>query len=57
MDEVEERICDIEDKLIENNEAQKNREIKAKEHVLRSREISGSLKRNKIMGILGGSVG
>ena len=34
------RISDIEDKLMENNETEKNREIKTKEHDLRIREIS-----------------
>ena len=48
MDEAEQRISDIEDKLIENNEAEKKREIKAKEHDLRIREISYSLNRNNI---------
>ena len=33
MDEAEQRISDIEDKLIENNEAEKKRKIKAKEHI------------------------
>ena len=49
MDEAEYRISDIEDTLIENNEAGKKKEIKAKEHDLRIREISDSLKRNNIM--------
>ena len=40
MDEAKQRISDIEDKLIENNEAEKKRGIKAKEHYLRIREIS-----------------
>ena len=36
MDEAEQRISDIEDKLMENDEAEKKkREIKAKEHNLR----------------------
>ena len=48
MDEAEQRINYIEDKLIENNEAEKKRQIKAKEHDLRIREISDSLKRNNI---------
>ena len=48
MDKAEQRISDIEDKLIENNEAEKKRETKAKEHDLRIREISDSLKRNNI---------
>ena len=47
-DKAEQRISDIEDKLIENNEQKKKREIKAKEHYLRIREISDSLKRNNI---------
>ena len=47
-DEAEQRISDIEDRLIENNEAEKRREMKAKEHDLRIREISDSLKRNNI---------
>ena len=51
MDEAEQRISEIED--TENNEAEKKREIKAKEHNLRIREISDSLKRNdiRIMGV------
>ena len=48
MDKAEQRISNIEDKLTENNEAEKKREIKAKEHNLRIREISDSLKRNNI---------
>ena len=41
MDKAEQRISDTEDKLIENNEVEKKREIKAKkEHDLRIREIS-----------------
>ena len=40
MDEAEQNISDIEDKLMENKEAEKKREIKAKEHDLRIREIS-----------------
>ena len=48
MDEAEQRMSTIEDKLIENNKAEKKREIKAKEHDLRFREISDSLKRNNI---------
>ena len=43
MDEAEQGISDIEDKLIENNEVEKKREIKAREHDLRIREISDSL--------------
>ena len=53
MDEAEQRITDIEDTLRENNEAEKKRETKAKEHDLRIREISDSLKRNnmRIIGV------
>ena len=47
MDEAEERISDIENKLIENNEGEKKREIKAKEHDLKIREISDSLKKEQ----------
>ena len=52
MDEAEQRISVIEDNLIENNEAGKKREIKAKEQDLRITEISDSLKR-KNMRIIG----
>ena len=48
MEEAEQRISDIEDKLIDNNKAEKKREIKAKEHDLRIKEISDSLKRKNI---------
>ena len=48
MHEAEQRISDIEDKLTEKNEAEKKRETKAKEHDLRIRETSDSLKRNNI---------
>ena len=48
MDEAEQQISNIEDKLTENNEAEKKRETKAKEHNLRIREIDDSLKRNNI---------
>ena len=50
MDEEEQRISNIEDKFIENNEAQKKREINAKACDLRIGEISDSLKRNNIRG-------
>ena len=48
MDEAEQRISDIKDKIMENNEAEKKRETKAKEYDLRIREISDTLKRNNI---------
>ena len=47
MDEAEQRISDIEDKLRITNQ-KKKREITAKDPDLRIREISGSLKRNNI---------
>ena len=46
MDEAEQQISNIQDKLLENNEAGKKRETKAKEHNIRIRELSDSLKRN-----------
>ena len=48
VDEAEERSSNIEDKLMENNEAGKKMEIKAKEHDFRIREINDSLQRNNI---------
>ena len=48
MDKVEQQISNREDKLMENNEAEKKRETKAIEHNLRIREISDPLKRNNI---------
>ena len=48
MDEAEQRISDIDDKLMDSNETEKKKEIKAKEHDLRIIEISDSLKRNNI---------
>ena len=46
------RISNIENKLIENNEAEKKMEIKAKEHDFKIREISDSLKRDiRIIGV------
>ena len=48
MDEAEQRISNAEDKLMENNEAEKKRESKAKEYNIRIREFSDSLKKNNI---------
>ena len=48
MDETEQLISDTKEKLMENNEAEKKRRTKAKEHDLRVREISDSLQRNNI---------
>ena len=42
MDEAEQQISDIEDKLMENNEAEKKRETEAKEHDIRIRELNDS---------------
>ena len=53
MDEVEQGISDLEDKLTENNQAEKKMETKAKEHDTRITEISDSLKRNNIRTIRG----
>ena len=48
VDEAEKRISDIDDKFIENKKAEKKREIKAKKHDLRIREITDALKSNDI---------
>ena len=48
MGEAEQQISNIEGKFMENNEAEKRRDTKAKEQGLRIREISDSLKRNNI---------
>ena len=48
MDEAEQRISNTEDKLLENNEAEKKRESKAKGYNIRIREFSDSLKKNNI---------
>ena len=48
MGKGEHRISDIEDKLMENDEAENKREIKSKAHDFRIREISDSLKRDTI---------
>ena len=48
MDGAEQQISYIEDKLTENNEAGEKRKTKVKEHDLRIREISDSLKRSNI---------
>ena len=46
--EAEEKIGDIEDKIMENNEAEKKRERKLLYHEGRLREISNSIKQNSI---------
>ena len=54
MADTEQQVSDIENKFMENNEAEKKRETKAKEHDIRIRELSDSLKRNniQIIGVL-----
>lgn len=48
MDEAEEWISDIEDKIMKNNEAEKKRERKVVDHKGRLRELSNLLKCNNI---------
>ena len=49
MDGTEVRISNIDDKIMENNEAgKKKRETKVKDHDIRIRELSDSLKSNNI---------
>ena len=48
LDEVEELIIDIEDKIMENNEAEKKRERKVLDDEGRIREFSDFLKCNNI---------
>ena len=43
-EEAEERISDVEDKIMENNEAEKNKERKLLDHKGRLRELSDSIK-------------
>ena len=44
MSKAEEQISDIEDKIMENNEAEKEKEKKVLDHECRHREFSNSLK-------------
>ena len=48
MDEAEKQISNIEGKIMENNEAEKKRETKAKDHSTRLKELSDLLKRSNI---------
>ena len=48
MYETEEQINDIEDKIMENNEAEKKRERKVLDHAVRFGELSNFLKCNNI---------
>ena len=53
MDEAEEWISDIEDKIMENNEAEKKMETKVMDHKGRLRELSDSICNNIcIIGVL-----
>ena len=47
MDEAEQWISDIDDKITKNNEAEKKKDTKSKDHNTRLRELSNS-KRNNI---------
>ena len=52
IDKAEERISDIEDKVMENNEAEKKRERKILDHEGRLKELSDSTKYNiHILGV------
>ena len=48
MEESKKWISDEEDTIMENNEAEKKRERKILDHECRLRELSNSLKHNKI---------
>ena len=48
MEEAEEQTSDIEDKIMENNEAEKKKERKILDHECRLRELRDSIKRNNI---------
>ena len=48
MNKSEEQISDIEDKIMENNEAEKKMEIKLLDHEGRLRELSDYIKLNNI---------
>ena len=48
MNEAEERVSDIEDKMMENKEAEKERERKLLDHEGRFRELSDSIRGNNI---------
>ena len=48
MDKAEQWISNIEDKIMENNEAETNRETKEKDHKTRCKEFSNLLRRDNI---------
>ena len=48
VDEVEERVSNIEDKLMERKEAEEKREKQLKDHEERLREINDSLRRKNL---------
>ena len=45
VNEVEERVCNIEEKLMARKEAEEKREKKSKDHEKRLRDINDSLER------------
>ena len=47
-DEAEDRIDDLEDKIVENNETEKKRKRKRLDHEARLRELSDSINQNNI---------
>ena len=48
VNEIEERLSDIEDKLMARKEAEEKREIQLKDHEERLREINDSLRRKNL---------
>ena len=48
IEEAEERIAELEDKIVENEEAEKKRDKKIQEYEVRIRELSDATKRNDI---------
>ena len=48
MEEVEEQVSDVEDKIMENNEAKKKSEEKILHHKCRLRELSDAIKHMNI---------
>ena len=48
LEEAEEQIIDIDDRIMENNEAEQRRERRIMEHENRLRKLSDSVKHNNI---------
>ena len=46
LDKVQKQVSDIEDKIMDNNEAEEKRERKVFDHECRLQELSNSLKHN-----------